>query len=280
MVLIVSKWKFEQFSRILKLWYSDSKMEAIMSKESLRQSANLFSVILALTVNVLASALPLNGQNTGEISDRFQVFFVPAGYVFAIWFLIFVGWIAFAIFQFLPVQKESPRLRNLGYWFALSGIFNAAWLFCWHYNLFGLSVLVMLTLLGTLIVSYLKLDVGRAAVSSAEKWAVDVPLSVYLGWISVATVANITSWLYSINWNGFGITPQVWAVIMLVVASLIGVLMTLSRKDSGYLFVFVWAFAGIAVKQAVEPLVANTAWVATVIMLGLAIYSIFQRRRV
>jgi hypothetical protein len=255
-------------------------MEAIMSKDSLRQFANLFSVILALTVNVLASALPLNGQNTGEISDRFQVFFVPAGYVFAIWFLIFVGWIAFAIFQFIPAQKESPRLRNLGYWFALSGVFNAAWLFCWHYNLVGLSVLVMLTLLGTLIISYLKLDVGRAAVSSAEKWAVDVPFSVYLGWISVATVANITSWLYSINWNGFGITPQVWAMIMLVVASLIGVLMTLSRKDSGYLFVFVWAFAGIAVKQAVEPLVANTAWVATVIMFGLAIYSIFQRRRV
>ena len=192
-----------------------------MSKDSLRQSANLFSVILALIVNVLASALPLNGQNTGEISDRFQVFFVPAGYVFAIWFLIFVGWIAFAIFQFLPSQKENPRLRNLGYWFALSGVFNAAWLFCWHFNLFGLSVLVMLALLGTLIISYVRLDVGRSVVSYAEKWAVDVSISVYLGWISVATVANITSWLYSINWNGFGITPQVWAVIMLVVASLI-----------------------------------------------------------
>ena len=249
-----------------------------MSKDSLRQSANLFSVILALIVNVLASALPLNGQNTGEISDRFQVFFVPAGYVFAIWFLIFVGWIAFAIFQFLPSQKENPRLRNLGYWFALSGVFNAAWLFCWHFNLFGPSVFVMLALLGTLIMSYVKLDVGRSAVSSAEKWAVDVSLSVYLGWISVATIANITSWLYSINWNGFGITPQVWAVIMLVVASLIGVMMALSRKDSGYLFVFIWAFAGIAVKQAVEPLVAITAWVATVTMFGFAIYYIVQRR--
>ena len=250
-----------------------------MSKDILRQSANLLSVILALTVNVLASALPLNGQNTGEISDRFQVFFVPAGYVFAIWFLIFVGWIVFAIFQFLPAQKENSRLRALGFWFALSGVFNAAWLFCWHYNLFGLSVLVMLALLGTLIVCYLKLDVGRAAVSSAEKWAVDVPISVYLGWISVATIANITSWLYSINWNGFGILPQVWAVIMLVVASLVGVLMAISRKDSGYLFVFVWAFAGIAVKQSAEPLVANAAWETTVSMFGFALYSIIQRWR-
>lgn len=250
-----------------------------MSKDTLRQSANLVSVILALVVNVMASALPLNGQNTGEISDLFQVFFVPAGYVFAIWFLIFVGWIAFAGFQFLPAQKENPRLRELGYWFALSGVFNAGWLFFWHYNLFGVSVLVMLALLGTLILSYLKLDVGRAAVGSVEKWAVNVPISVYLGWVSVATIANITSWLYSINWNGFGISPQVWAVIMLVVASLVGVLMALSRKDSGYLFVFVWAFAGIAVKQAAEPLVANAAWVATVIMFGFALYSIIQRQR-
>jgi hypothetical protein len=250
-----------------------------MSKDTLRQSANLLSVILALTINVLASALPLNGQNTGEISDRFQAFFVPAGYVFAIWFLIFVGWIAFAIFQFLPAQKENPRLRELGYWFALSGVFNAAWLFCWHYNLFGLSVLVMLILLGTLIVSYLKLDVGRTAVSTGEKWAVDVPLSVYLGWISVATVANITSWLYFINWNGFGIAPQVWAVILLIVASLLGVAMAVTRHDPGYVFVLVWSFVGIAVKQAAEPTVANTAWVAAVVMLGLALYSIFQRRR-
>ena len=117
-----------------------------MSKDTLRQLANALSVVLALTVNILASALPLNGQNTGEISNRFQVYFVPAGYVFAIWGLIYIGWIAFAVYQFLPAQKESPRLRRLGYLFALSGIANAAWLFCWHYNQFGLSVLVMLTL--------------------------------------------------------------------------------------------------------------------------------------
>jgi hypothetical protein len=135
-------------------------MEKIMSKDTTRQVLNALSVVIALTFNILASALPLNGQNTGEISDRFPVYFVPAGYVFAIWSVIFVGWIAFAIHQFQSAQKESPRLRNLGYYFALSGLINAAWLFCWHYNWFGLSVLVMLTLLALLIVSYLKLNVG------------------------------------------------------------------------------------------------------------------------
>ena len=250
-----------------------------MSKETVRQIANALSVVLALTINILASALPLNGQNTGEISDRFQVFFVPAGYVFAIWLIIYIGWIAFAIYQFLPAQKENPRLQKLGYWFALSGVFNAAWLFCWHYNLFGVSVLVMLALLGTLIASYLKLDVGRAPVSSGEKWAVDVPFGVYLGWISVATIANITDYLYDIGWSGFGIAPQMWAVIMLAVASLVGLGMALTRRDAGYLFVFVWAFAGIAVKQAAEPLVANSAWAATILALGLAVFSLIRRRR-
>ena len=250
-----------------------------MSKDSLRQTINILSVVLALTVNILASTLPLNGQNTGEISDRFQVYFVPAGYVFAIWGIIYIGWIAFAFYQAQPAQRESPRLRKLGYLFALSGVFNAAWLFCWHYNQFGLSVLVMLALLGLLIASYLKLNVGRTPVGTAEKWSVDIPFSVYLGWITVATVANVTDWLYLVNWNGFGITPQVWAVIMLAVASLLGVLMMISRRDSGYLFVLVWSFAGIAAKQSAESLIANSAWAAVVVAFGLAIYSIFQRRR-
>ena len=251
-----------------------------MTKDTLRQLANVLSVVLALTVNILASTLPLNGQNTGAISDRFQVYFVLAGYVFAIWGIIYIGWIAFAMYQFRPVQKQSPRLRGLGYLFALSGVFNAAWLFCWHYNVFGLSMLVMLTLLGLLIASYLKLNIGRTSVSNAEKWCVDIPFSVYLGWISVATVANIADYLYSINWTGFGIAPQVWTVIMLVIACLLGFLMTISRRDSGYVFVLVWSFAGIAQKQADTALVANSAWVATVFVLGLAIYSMIQRHRV
>lgn len=244
-----------------------------MSKDTFRQIANLLSVLLALTVNILASALPLNGQNTGEISDRFKVYFVPAGYVFAIWGVIYLGWIAFTIFQFQPTQKDNPRLRRLGYLFALSNLANAAWLFCWHYNQFGLSVLVMLTLLGLLIASYLRLNVNRNSVTRLEYWSVDVLFSVYLGWITVATVANIADWLYFVGWDGLGISAQSWAVIMLAIASLLGVGMALTRRDVGYLAVLVWAFIGIAVKQTDAPSVVLSAWVAVVFMLGLMIYS-------
>ncbi len=249
-----------------------------MSKDTIRQIANLLSVILALTVNILASALPLNGQSTGEISDRFQVYFVPAGYVFSIWGIIFLGWIAFTVFQFQPSQKESPRLRRLGYLFALSNLANAAWLFCWHYNLFGLSVLVMLALLGLLIASYLRLNVNRSPVSPVEYWSVDVLFSVYLGWITVATVANITDWLYFVGWDGFGISDPVWAVIMLGVASLLGLGMAITRRDVGYLAVLIWAFIGIAVKQTSAPMVVTGAWIAAALMTGLAIVSLVRRR--
>ena len=251
----------------------------IMSKDALRQTANILTVILALVVNILSNALPLNGQNTGEISDRFKVFFVPAGYVFAIWGVIYLGWIAFTVFQALPAQRENPRLRRLGYLFALSNLLNAAWLFCWHYNLFGLSVLVMLGLLGLLIASYRALGVQTAPASALEKWCVDYPFSTYLGWISVATIANITDYLYFIGWDGFGIPPQVWAVIMLAVATSLGLVMALRRRDACYLLVLVWSFAGIAVKQSGVPLVAYSAWLAALIALALSGYSLTQRVR-
>jgi hypothetical protein len=205
-----------------------------MHKDTMRQYANLLTVILALGINILASGLPLNGQSTGEISDRFQVYFVPAGYVFSIWALIYLGWIAFTIFQLQSSQKENPRLHRLGYLFALSNLANAVWLFCWHYNQFGLSVLVMLALLGLLIASYLRLNVNRSSVSRFEYWSVDVLFSVYLGWITVATVANISDWLYFIGWDGFGIPAQAWAAIMLAVASMLGLAMAITRRDVGY----------------------------------------------
>jgi benzodiazapine receptor len=250
-----------------------------MSKDTTRQYANLLGALLALAVNVLAVALPLNGKNTADISNQFPVYFVPAGYVFSIWGIIYIGWIAFVVFQFLPAQKASPRLRALGYLFALSCLLNGAWLFCWHYEQFGLSVIVMLTLLGPLIASYLRLDVGRLRVSAAEKWCVDIPFSLYLGWITVATVANISDYLYYIGWNGFGLAPQVWAVIMLVVASLLGLAMALNRKDAGYLFVLAWAFSGIGIKQAPAASVAAAAWIAVLFALALAVWSVASRRR-
>jgi hypothetical protein len=231
-------------------------------KDTLRQISVIVTVIATIVINILANALPINGLNTGQISDSFNVYFVPAGYVFSIWGLIYIGLIAYAIFQALPAQRENPRLRATGWWIALGGLANIAWIFLWHYQQFPLTLIAMLLLLATLIVTYLRLGTGRTKVSKAETWAVRVPFSIYLGWITVATVANVTSVLDYLDWNGFGIAPEVWMGIILAAVVVIAALMNFTRRDVAYALVILWALAGIGVKFAAIPAVAIPTWIA------------------
>jgi hypothetical protein len=236
-----------------------------VKKDKTRQFVNVAATLLVIVVNALANALPLNGLNTGVISDQFKVYFVPAGYVFSIWGVIYLGLIAFAVYQALPAARANPRLRRLGWWYALGCLANSAWIFLWHYEVFPLTLLVMLVLLVSLIASYLRLNVGREKVGAAEKWATHVPFGIYLGWISVATIANATDVLDYVGWNGWGLAPEAWAVIMIFAAALITIAMGLTRRDVAYTLVIVWAAAGIAIKQAGTPIVANSAWALTAV---------------
>jgi benzodiazapine receptor len=248
-------------------------------KDTVRQVINVVATLLVLVVNGLANSLPINGQTSGEISDRFQVYFVPAGYVFSIWGLIYLALIAFSIYQALPAQRNNPHLRSIGYLYALSCAANAVWLFLWHYEIFVLTVFVMLALLLLLIAIYLRLGIGRTRVSAAETWLVRVPFSIYLGWITVATVANVTTLLDYLNWGGWGLSPEAWAVIMLVAAAAIASAVSLTRGDIAYILVIVWAFIGIAVKQAATPVVAWTAILMAVVVALTLIVGVPRTRR-
>ncbi len=230
-------------------------------KDITRQISVVVTILITLVVNGLANALPLNGQNTGQISDRFNVYFVPAGYVFSIWGLIYIGLIAFAIYQALPSQRSNPRLQATGWWIVLGGLANSAWIFLWHYNQFPLTLVAMLVLLATLIVTYLRLGIGRTKVTSGEKWAVHLPFSIYLGWITVATVANISDVLDFLKWDRFGIAPEIWMSIVLAAVLAIAVLMNFTRRDVAYAAVLLWALAGISVKQASVPAVVIPTWI-------------------
>lgn len=230
-------------------------------KDILRQISVMVTIVGTIVVNALANALPINGQNTGEISDRFQVYFVPAGYVFSIWGLIYIGLIAFAIFQALPSQRENPRLRASGWWIALGGVVNIAWIFLWHYEQFPLTLVAMLVLLGTLIITYLRLGIGRSRVTVGERWAARLPFSIYLGWITVATVANVTSLLDHLQWDGFGIAEETWMIIVLAAVLVIAGLMNFTRRDAAYAAVILWALAGISIKHAAVPAVAVPTWI-------------------
>lgn len=233
---------------------------AARGADVIRQVAVAVATIVTITVNVLANALPINGQQTGEISDRFPVFFVPAGYVFTIWLVIYIGLVAYTVFQALPSQRANPRLRAIGWWYVLSAAANSVWIFLWHYNLFVWSVLAMLTLLASLVVIYLRLAPARRQVARAEWWTTNLPFSIYLGWITVATVANITVALYYVGWNGGFLLPEWWTALMMAVATALGVILLWRYRDFAYALVLVWAIAGIAVKQSAAALVAGSAW--------------------
>jgi len=231
-------------------------------KNSLRQGAVLLVVLATITINILANALPINGLNTGQISDRFQVYFVPAGYVFSIWGLIYVGLIAYAAYQILPSQRDNPRLQATGWWVVLGGLANSAWIFLWHYEQFVGTLGAMLILLATLIAVYLRLGAGQTKVPAAETWMVRVPFSIYLGWISVATIANVSDVLDFVGWNQWNISDGTWMMgILAVVVGLAGVV-NITRRDIAYTAVLLWALAGIGVKFPAQGIVTIAIWVA------------------
>ena len=250
-----------------------------MNRDTVRQVLILLLVIATIIVNGLANALPINGQATGEISDSFDVFFVPAGYVFSIWGLIYVGLIAYAIYQLLPAQKENPDLRAIGGPFILSSLANIACIFMWHNNQFAISVLVMFVLLASLILIYLRLGIGRKQVSTGMRWLVHLPFSIYLGWITVATIANVTALLDYWEWNGWGISAEMWTVIMLTIATIVGGLMSFRHRDIAYAAVLIWAFIGIAVKHSDNGIVTTAAWAAAAVTAVLLIIGFLRGRR-
>ncbi len=244
-----------------------------------RQVANIVAIGSVLTINALANILPINGVTTGEVSDSFPSLFTPAGYVFSIWGVIYALLAVFVVYQALPAQKHNPRLERLGYWFVLSCAFNFSWLLAWHYGAIWLSQLFMLGLLGSLIMSYVRLGIGKTEVSRPEAFAVRLPFSIYLGWITVATVANTTITLLDFGVTGGWLAPLL-TILVIATALGIGFLMLRNRRDVGFNLVLAWAFVGIAVAQwGLELSVVVAALVAAGGALAFIVQRLAQRGR-
>jgi hypothetical protein len=249
----------------------------VASGDILRQVLVIIATVATIVVNYLANSLPINNLSTGEISDRFAVLFVPAGYVFSIWGLIYLGLIGYSIFQALPANRANPTLRSIGYLYILSALANISWIFLWHYEQFVFTVPVMLVLLGSLIAIYRRVN-SRNDLAPQEQWFVRIPFSVYLGWITVATVANVTAVLDYLNWGRWGINPEIWFAIMLLIATAIGALVAWLRRDVAYVAVLVWAFAGIAVKHSSNQFVWGASVLAALV-LAVLIAVVWRRQR-
>jgi len=249
----------------------------------LLQVGNIILVIATIIINSLANVLPIGGKYTGELSDNIPNLFVPAGITFSIWGIIYILTIMFAVYLakdlFKKEKTTKPFLEKISYFFILASLANIIWIFLWHYEQVVLSLLAMLLLFVSLLLIYLRLNIGIEAVSIKEKLLIHVPISVYIGWITVATIANVTSVFVTIGWDGFGISEEIWTITVLIVALIITVLILIKRRDFAYSAVIIWALIGIYLKRIIDdPIygvqnnIAYTAVIAIIVILIIAIY--------
>ena len=224
-----------------------------------RRVLTVLSYLGTLAVNAAANAVPINGQRTNEISDRYEVYVVPAGYVFGIWGVIYLGLGAFAVYQ--AIHADDPVVRRLGWLPAVTGGLNIVWILCFHYGFFALSVVIMLALLGTLIEIHRRMREGARDrdPDRLRQWAVEIPFSICLGWISVAAVANVAQTLDALGFEPTLLPGEWLASIVLAAVAITAGRFVVRNRDAAFGLVIVWAFAGIAVKEASTPVVPVVA---------------------
>ena len=249
----------------------------------MRKYLILIATLVVIGVNAAANIVPINGVNTGQVSASYPTGFTPAGWVFAIWSLIYLGLVAFSIFAARATPVQATRVRRIETAYFVSCVANAIWIFMWHYGFILASLALMLVLLGSLIVIYINLR-RTTALSFGERLCVDMPFSLYLGWITTATLANLAAWFYDVKEYPFNLPMDDWAIITVVVATAIYTAVGVRTRDAIYTAVFAWASLGIVLQtlpttQAVRLAAAAGCAVAVLVTLTSAVQRRVSPRR-
>ncbi len=223
----------------------------------LLQIGNFSFAFLTVIVNALANIIPIGGNLTGDIANGIPNLFVPTGLTFAIWSIIYVLIIIFGIYQIKDIfnkekKQDTPYIEKIGVFFILASIGNITWIFLWHYEQIVLSMLPMLLLFFSLLMIYQRLEIGKSKTQLKKKIFYHLPFSVYFGWITVATVANITAVLVETNWNALNINPEIWIILIISIVVLLTILILIKRKDIAYCLVIIWALFGIYLKRMTD----------------------------
>jgi hypothetical protein len=238
--------------------------------------------VAMVACNYLAVLLPLNGRNTGEISDNYPNLFTPAEYAFSIWGVIYALLAIYAIQQLW--RTEDALVAQINRLFIINAFLNAFWIVSWHYDFIWLSVVIMAGLLATLI--WIAEILRVSDLTKRERWLIQLPFSVYFGWITVAMIANITVFLVSIGWDGFGLLGITWTVVALLVGVLIGSWRMLRDRFIPYGFVLVWAYGAILFAHLSQngfngkyPIIIGTVSLCMVVYIGIMGYIYINNRK-
>ena len=254
------------------------------SKKKMLIIGNTIAVLASIIVNILANALPINGNLTADIADNIPNLFVPAGITFAIWGVIYILILLFAGYQlaqlFGKIDERNEYLDKISFWFILGCIGNIVWIFLWHYEQILLSMIPILVLFISLLMAYVRLDVGNSDASKREKYFIHLPISVYFGWLTVATIANVTAVLVTLDVGDLFLGEVLWTVLVIVVAMIITLLVIYQKHDVGYSLVIIWALLGIIIKQyGSNQMIVLTAGVSAAIIAGFLLYQFVQRKQ-
>lgn len=241
----------------------------------------LVAIVGTLGVNIFSNIAPLNGLNIGEISNTIfaDVRVTPANYAFVIWGLIYVGLIAFGIYQLRPIPQLQVQLQRSRYLLIAACLAQIIWVFLFLGRQFVLSVVAILGILIPLALIYLQLRTRQDRVSRSERWFLRIPISVYFGWITVATVVNIASALYSLGWTGGGISADVWTAIAIIISAAIASVIAIRYHDWAFVLVIIWALVAIAVRQWGTPIIATTAVTLAIALAILLLASKFVQQQ-
>ncbi len=222
-------------------------MKSIRTINGWRWGVVIFYVLL-IVVNYLSQTLPFNGQTNGEVSNQYSTLMTPAGYAFSIWGLIYLALGVYAYFQAFRADNNQPVYDKIAPLLIINFIFNGLWLVVFQYEYIALSVIVMAVILATLIRIEMLL-VKDILLPPKERNGVRIPFGLYLGWISVATIVNISVWLKYSGWQLPDFSETAWVVIMTVIGAGLAYWVLKSAREVFYPLVFVWAYVAIAVKQ-------------------------------
>lgn len=251
----------------------------VTSASRLQAAANAAALAATLVVNSLANLLPMNGQTPSEIAARFPVYFVPADFTFGIWGLIYLALISFVVYPLVAWQEAQSAVGRIGWLFVLSCCGNAAWVIAWQYNYFTFSLVFMFIMVASVAAIYVRLGINRSPVDPRERWIVQTPISLYLGWLTVAAISNLSCVLYYRDWSGWGLSDASWMLIVLAMIALLSFSIAWLRRDRVFLAVIVWALIGIASKHSGAELVAGAAAATAGLVAVLVILVTFGWRR-
>ena len=239
-----------------------------------------------IAVNALANILPINGYNTGQISAFYPNAFVPAGFTFSIWGVIYLLLLSYTIgytyytFKRQQYPKAYLFIEHVNTYFLLTCIFNMAWIVAWHYLQIELSVLIMLFFLSTLIQLFLKTKSMAHDLTLTQRFILQTPFIVYLGWISVATIANITALLVAYKWTTLSIAPVYWSAAMILIAIVLAAVMLIKFKAVPFALVVAWALWGIYNAQGpAAPILARLTAVGIGVLISAVLFRFIQNLR-